>query len=126
MEMTTIQKAVQAAMAAEIRMRLGKMNRSQAWLAERAGIKPSSWRRYFVALERDIPWVAMGRIADQFGIAASELLAIAEANAPDYIAEVVKGARTEERAPLAETVKRKTRRGGKAANEHSQGEATGS
>lgn len=76
--MDTIQKATQSAMAAEIRARLGRANRTQAWLQKEAGIKPSSWRRYFVEFSRDLPLAAIQAIARPLDTTAGELLTIAE------------------------------------------------
>lgn len=83
--MDTKQRATQAAMAAEIGARLGRMNRSKAWLHREAGISASAWRYYFTALQRDVPLSVIQKVASKLGTTTGELIAAAEHDAPLYL-----------------------------------------
>lgn len=101
-------KALQAAMAEEIRSRLGRMNKSQAWLGRQARISPSAWRRYFTAeaIDREVPLGTVKRIADVLAMTSGELITIAEDNAPRYVAQFMTGISDAERADLEAAIER--------------------
>jgi hypothetical protein len=82
--MDAIDKATQAAMAAEIGARLGRMNRSKAWLHREAGISASAWRHYFTAFDRDVPLPTVRAIARQLHMPTGTLIALAEDHAHEY------------------------------------------
>lgn len=106
MEQTSI--AVQRAMAAEIRSRLGYMNRSQAWLQEKAEVPSATWRKYFTegAIERDVPLAAVARIASVIGMTTGQLVTIAEERAPEFVAEGLPGATPAEKKDLRRAIDR--------------------
>lgn len=87
MEQTII--AIQRAMAAEIRSRLGYMNRSQAWLQERAEVPSATWRKYFTegAIQREVPLASVARIAAVLGMTTGQLVSIAEEKAPEFFVD---------------------------------------
>lgn len=87
--MEATQKAVQAAMAAEIGARLGRMNRSKAWLHRQAEISASAWRHYFTAFDRDVPLGVVQRIAAVLGTTTGELVGIAEDDAGRYVDQIL-------------------------------------
>jgi hypothetical protein len=105
MEQTSI--ALQRAMAAEIRSRLGRMNRTQAWLQGQAHIPQATWRKYFTegAESREVPLAVVRRIAEHLGCTTGELIAIAERDAPQYMADMP-GASAEEREDLRQAIER--------------------
>lgn len=88
--MNANEKATQAAMAAEIGARLGRMNRSKAWLHREAGISASAWRHYFTAFDRDVPLSVVRSIAAQIGTSAGVLITLAEEHAADYAGDFLK------------------------------------
>ena len=79
-------------MAAEIGARLGRMHKPVTWLQREAGIKPSTWRRYFVpgAISRDVPISVVMDVARVLDISAGQLLMLAEESADQYLAEAMK------------------------------------
>jgi hypothetical protein len=94
------EKALQAAMAEEVRSKLGRMNKSQAWLGRHAHVSPSAWRRYFTAIDRSIPLAVVERIADVLGMTGGELITIAEGEALRYEPLFMPGLSDDERADL--------------------------
>lgn len=112
--MDTRQKAIQAAMAAEIGARLGRMHKSDRWLQQQAGIKPASWRRYFREYSRDLPLSVVAAIAPVLDMTAGELLTIAERDAPLFASQVM-NVSAAEAADLDKAVRR---------NGHSKPEST--
>jgi hypothetical protein len=91
MEQTSI--AIQRAMAAEIRSRLGYMNRSQAWLQDKAEVPSATWRKYFTegAIQREVPLATVARIASVIGYTTSELVGMAEDQAPEFAVDEISG-----------------------------------
>jgi hypothetical protein len=100
--------AVQRAMAAEIRSRLGYMNRSQAWLQDKAEVPSATWRKYFTegAIERDVPLAAVERIARVLDMTTGELVTLAEQEAPRFFAEDLAGATPAEKEDLRRAIDR--------------------
>lgn len=103
--------AMQRAMAAEIRSRLGRRNRSQAWLQREAHVPAPTWRRYFTdgSIEREVPLDVVRRIADVLETKASELIAVAEADAENYAVELFEDTTVDERADLEAAIERNRR-----------------
>lgn len=95
-------------MAAEIRSRLGYMNRTQAWLQENAKVPSATWRKYFTegAIERDVPLVVVQRIATVLGLTTGELVTLAEESAPEFVAEDLAGATPAEKKDLRRAIAR--------------------
>lgn len=106
MEQTSI--ATQRAMAAEIRSRLGYMNRSQAWLQKQAEVPSATWRKYFTegAIEREVPLPTVARIASVLGMTTGQLVSIAEENAPAFAVEMISGATEAEKEDLRRAMER--------------------
>ena len=106
MEHTSI--AMQRAMAAEVRSRLGYMNRTQSWLQEQAKVPAATWRKYFTdgAVERDVPLVVVQRIADVLGMTAGELITLAEEHSVEFMADSIRGASDAERKDLRSAIER--------------------
>lgn len=78
MNMTATQRAVQAALAAEIGARLGYAHRTQTWLQGKAGFSAKSWQRWFKHCDRDVSIGVLIDIAKVLDVPASELLAAAQ------------------------------------------------
>jgi len=99
--------AIQRAMAAEIRSRLGYMNRTQKWLQDQADVRSSTWRKYFTegAITREVPMPTVQRIAAVLGMTTGELVTIAEINAPEFIADLP-GISEQERDDLRRAIER--------------------
>lgn len=95
-------------MAAEIRSRLGYMNRTQSWLQDKAKVPSATWRKYFTegAIERDVPLVVVQRISAALGITAGELITLAEESAPEFVVEDLAGATPAEKKDLRQAIKR--------------------
>lgn len=107
MEQNTL--ATQRAMAAEIRSRLGYMNRTQSWLQERAKVPSATWRKYFTegAIERDVPLAVVQRVASALGMTTGDLITLAEDAAVTFLAEDgISGATPEERKDLRKAIDR--------------------
>lgn len=107
--MEQISIAMQRAMAAEIRSRLGYMNRSQSWLQDRAKVPSATWRKYFTegAIERDVPLTVVQRIASALGITTGELVTLAEETASAFLEDVtIPGATAKEQKDLRRAIKR--------------------
>lgn len=107
MEQTSV--ALQRAMAAEIRSRLGYMNRTQSWLQERAKVPSATWRKYFTegAIERDVPLAVVQRVASVLGMTTGELISLAEESAVSFLADAtIPGASQEERKDLRRAIDR--------------------
>jgi len=118
--------AMQRAMAAEIRSRLGYMNRTQSWLQDRAKVPSATWRKYFTegAIERDVPLAVVQRVASVLGMTTGELISLAEESAVSFLSDSsIPGATPEERKDLRRAISRvrPTRKGA----DHNQSE-TGS
>lgn len=98
--------AIQRAMAAEIRSRLGYMNRSQAWLQDNAGVPSATWRKYFTegAIQREVPLAAVARIASVLGMTTGELVTVSEDTAPQFFAETFRGVSKSEREGLRRAI----------------------
>ena len=84
-------------MAAEIGARLGRMNRSKAWLHREAGVSASAWRHYFTAFDRDVPTSVVRDVAAKIGTTAGVLITLAEEHAPQYAAQFLGMSAEEER-----------------------------
>lgn len=96
-------------MAAEIRSRLGYMNRTQSWLQERAKVPSATWRKYFTegAIERDVPLTVVQRVASVLGMTTGDLISLAEESAVSFLAdEAVQGASPDERKDLRKAIAR--------------------
>ena len=107
MEQTSM--ALQRAMAAEIRSRLGYMNRTQSWLQQRAKVPSATWRKYFTegAIERDVPLTVVQRVASALGITTGELISLAEESAVSFLSDsTIPGATDEERKDLRRAISR--------------------
>jgi hypothetical protein len=117
-------KAVQAAMAAEIGARLGRMNRSKAWLHREAGISASAWRQYFTAFHRDARLSALQSIAEVLGMRTGELITLAEDHAHEYADQFMGHLTADERRAWRELMHNGGRRD--AEGGESQEDLTGS
>lgn len=106
MEQTSI--AIQRAMAAEIRSRLGYMNRSQAWLQEKAEVPSATWRKYFTegAIQREVPLASVARIASVLGMTTGQLVTVAEETAHEFVVDDLPGASSAEKADLRKAIAR--------------------
>lgn len=100
------EKAMQAAMAAEMRSWLGRANRSQAWMAREIHLSQSAWRHYFTAFDRDLPTGVVSDVAKVMGLTAGELMLKAEAAAPEFLSQFIGDSR-EEKAALDQAVRRR-------------------
>jgi hypothetical protein len=115
--MEQISVATQRAMAAEIRSRLGRMNRTQKWLQDNAPVPQGTWRKYFTegAISREVPLVTVSRIARTLGMTTGELVAIAERDADQYMTDLP-GTTEAEREDLRLAVERNKPRRGRETN----------
>lgn len=96
-------------MAAEIRSRLGYMNRTQAWLQERAKVPSATWRKYFTegAIERDVPLTVVQRVASVLGMTTGDLISLAEESTVSFLTDAtIPGASPEEREGLRKAISR--------------------
>lgn len=93
--MDAFEVALQRAMAAQIRQRLGFLGKSKAWLYKASGVPASNFRRYFgdAALlgteGRSAPLADAARIAAALGMSHGEMITAAERTAPDFMADTL-------------------------------------
>lgn len=117
-------------MAAEIGARLGRANRSKAWLHRQAGISASAWRHYFTAFDRDLPMGVIRQIADvpEMQTTVGELVTLAENDAPNHVAEIRLRSQlsASEEAALDEAIRRTSTDDPTPEEGEGQGRVTGS
>lgn len=120
--MSRFDVAMQRAMAAEMRSRVGRMNRTQSWLQKTAEVPTPTWRKYFVdgAIERVVPMDAVRRLAEALEMTAGELTTIAERDAEKYLTDAV-GGTDAERADLQASINRRAGRNLPASMEQNPG-----